>query len=177
MYQRSTQIFPLQFESILTGTYDQQHSHCSPFVADTIVLISNAGAAEYVGGALGEFVRIGDHNNRPHYKQRDTEGVTDHYLYYISAGWRVSPTLGGSLSWLKHRQDTDLPARANWRYYNGKKWLDDDGTLKLDYTTLSPCKLVRVASSGFWFLLHSSRLDDYRFASITLVCRVYVGCQ
>merc|ERR1712013_356110 len=131
-------------------------------IPDTIVLSSKAGAAEYVGGALGEFVRIGDHNNRPHYKQRDTEGVTDHYLYYISGGWRVSPTLGGSLSWLKNRQDTDLPPRANWRYYNGKKWLDDDGTLKLDYTTLSPCKLVRVASSGFWFLLHSSRLDDYR---------------
>ena len=36
---------------------------------------STAGAAEYRGDSLGEFVRMGDYyNNRPYYKQEDTEG-------------------------------------------------------------------------------------------------------
>ena len=52
-----------------------------PFVTDTIVFSSNAGAAEYVGGALGEFVRTGELNGRPYYKQRDTEGKVDIFLY------------------------------------------------------------------------------------------------
>ena len=118
-----------------------QYSHCSPFVADTIVFSSTAGAAEWLGSSLGEFVKIGEYNNRPYYKQRDTEGVTDHYLYYFSDGrwedgWLVSNILGKSSASLKNRQDTDLPPRANWLYGKNGKWSDDDRTLKLDYTTL-----------------------------------------
>merc|ERR1712012_1130386 len=67
---------------------------------------------------------------------------------YISGEWMVGPTLGESRAWLWKRQDTILPPKANWLYHNGKKWSDDDQTLKLDYTTLSPCELVRVAGSG-----------------------------
>jgi len=133
---------------------------------DTIVFSSTAGAAEWVGSNLGEFVRMGDYyNNRPYYKQRDTEGE-DRYLYYVSDGymdgWMVGDTLGGSYSLLCNRQDNDLPPRTNWLYENVDKWLDnsnkwisgskrwsdDDRTLKLEYTTLSPCKVVRVAGSG-----------------------------
>ena len=130
---------------------------------------STAGAAEYVGARLGEFVREGEHNNRPYYKQRDTEGRFDLYMYYISDGWWVSDILGKSSAYLGNRQDTDLPPRANWRYYNRKKWLNDDRMLKLDYTTLSPCKLVRVAGSGRVLNHQSSRMGDYRFASINFV--------
>jgi len=116
---------------------------------DTIVFSSTAGAAERQGGSLGEFIRMGDYyNNHPYYKQRDTEGQRDLYLFYISGEWMVGPTLGESSAWLWSRQDTILPPKANWLYHNGKKWSDDDQTLKLDYTTLSPCELVRVAGSG-----------------------------
>ena len=82
----------------------------------------------------------------------------------------VSGTLGKSSGWLKNRQDADLPPRANWLYADGKGgWFDDDRTLKLDYTTLSPCKLVRVAGSGRVLNHQSSRMGDYRFASINFV--------
>jgi len=149
VHQRTNSLLPFKFRSIFPGTYHRQHSHCSPFVADTIVFSSTAGAAERQGGSLGEFIRMGDYyNNHPYYKQRDTEGQRDLYLFYISGGWMVGPTLGKSNGGLWSRQDTVLPPRANWLYSNGKKWSDDDQTLKLDYTTLSPCELVRVAGSG-----------------------------
>ena len=118
---------------------------------------------------------MGYYNNRPFYKQEDTEGSEDLYMYYISDGlygWRVSGTLGESWGELLNTQDTDLPPRANWLYYNwdGNNDDDDDRTLKLDYTTLSsPCKLVRVAGSGRVLDHHSRSMGDYRFASITFV--------
>merc|ERR1712213_189002 len=56
-------------------------------IPDTIVFSSTAGAAEYKGARLGEFVREGEHNNRPYYKQRDTEGSEDVYVYSNSEGW------------------------------------------------------------------------------------------
>jgi len=128
---------------------------------DSIVLSSTAETAERQGGRLGEFVRMGKYNNRPYYKQEDTEGSEDLYMYYMSDGWWVGDTLGRSFGFLRNRQDTDLPPRANWLNYN-KKWLDDDRTLKLEYTTLSPCKLVRVAGSGRVLDHQSSRMGDYR---------------
>ena len=147
-----------------------QYSHCSPFVADTIVFSSTAGAAEYQGSYLGEFVRMGEHKNRPYYRQRDTEARKNIYLYNIHGGWWVSDSLDNSSAWLWNNQDTGLPPRANWLYTkNGKDWSDNDQTLKLDYTTLSPCKLVRVAGSSRVLDDHSSRVGDYRFASITFV--------
>ena len=159
--------FPFKLESMFTN--HRQHSQCSPFVADTIVFSSTAEAAEWVGGYLGEFVRMGNHNNRPYYKQRDTEGIEDLYMYY-SDRWWVSDTLGRSWGFLRNRQDTDLPPRANWLYAKNGKASDDDRTLKLDYTTLSsPCKLVRVAGSGRVLNHQSSKMGDYRFASITFV--------
>merc|ERR1712007_60474 len=49
--------------------------------SDTIVFSSTAGAAEYQGTSLGEFVRVGDYNGRPFYKQRDTEGSENTFLF------------------------------------------------------------------------------------------------
>ena len=122
---------------------------------------------------------MGDYyNNRPYYKQRDTEGSENLYMYYISGGWVVGPTLGNSSGGLGNRQDSDLPPRANWLYAKNRKFVDDDRTLKLDYTTLSsPCKLVRVAGSGRVLNHQSSKMGDYRFASITFVNSLQSICS
>ena len=143
---------------------------------------STAEAAEYQGGYLGEFVRMGEHNNRPYYRQRDTEDSRDVFLYYcISSGWWVNDILGESSGWLWNNKNTDLAPRANWAYWWGKekwkvfpicesknstdgKWSEDDQTLKLDYTTLSPCNLVTVAGSGGGWE-QRKRMGEYRFAS------------
>ena len=133
---------------------------------------STAEAAEYQGDALGEFVRSGRHNNRPYYKQRDTEGSEDVYVYSNSEGWWVSKIVGLSNGWMKNDQDTDLPPRANWLYRKDGKWNDDDQTLTLDNTTLSHHKLVTVAGSGCGLNHQESRMGDYRFASTTSVLKL-----
>ena len=83
-------------------------------VAATIVLSSTAGAAEQVGNSLGEFVEAGEHEGRPYYIQRDTEGRSDNFLYSEGGKWLVDNDLGGSYGRLKNRQDTPLPPRDNW---------------------------------------------------------------
>ena len=147
--------------------------HYPPLVADTIVFSSTAGAAEYQGTSLGEFVRVGDYNGRPFYKQRDTEGSENTFLFSEGGIWVVGQTLGGPTGMLANVQDTDLPPRANWFYVDGrdgtKTWRNNDQTLRLEYTTLSlPCRLVRVAGSGSVLIAQCDRIGIYRFAYITL---------
>ena len=75
------------------------------------MLSSTAGAAEYVGSRLGEFVEAGEHGGRPFYIQRDTEeGIKNNYLYSVGGNWVVGETLGGSSGvGLLNRQDSNLP--------------------------------------------------------------------
>ena len=57
---------------------------------------STAGAAEHQGGSLGEFEEAGEHGGRPYYRQKDTEGNKDAFLYSEGGKWLVSNTLGKS---------------------------------------------------------------------------------
>ena len=58
-------------------------------VAATIVLSSNASAAENQGDRLGEFIWVGVYEGRPFYKQRDTLGRTITWLYSEGDKWVV----------------------------------------------------------------------------------------
>ena len=82
-------------------------------VAATIVLSSTAQAAERVGNSLGEYVEAGEHRGRPYYKQRDTEGRSENFLYSEGGEWLVSSDLGDSYGRLKNPQDTPLPPNDN----------------------------------------------------------------
>ena len=79
----------------------------------TIVLSSTAQAAERVGNSLGEYVEAGEHRGRPYYKQRDTEGRSENFLYSEGGEWLVSSDLGDSYGRLKNPQDTPLPPTDN----------------------------------------------------------------
>ena len=126
---------------------------------------SVAGAAECQGHILGEFVEAGEHKGRPFYKQRDTEGSEDNFLYYSEAsGWVVSDLFGRSVGSLYNDQNTSLPMRSNWLYWDGKKWNNNDTSLTLEFTSLSPCKLVRVVGGEDVVEKVGSSLGDYRFA-------------
>ena len=78
-------------------------------VTATIVLSSTAKAAERKGDSLGEFVEAGEHGGRPYYRQRDTEGRSENFLYSEGGKWVVSDTLGDSYGRLRNHQDTPLP--------------------------------------------------------------------
>ena len=82
-------------------------------VSATIVLSSTAQAAERVGNSLGEYVEAGEHGGRPYYKQRDTEGRSENFLYSEGGEWVVSSDLGDSYGRLKNPQDTPLPPNDN----------------------------------------------------------------
>ena len=82
-------------------------------VAATIVLSSTAGAAEEVGNSLGEFVEAGEYEGRPYYRQRDTEGKRENFLYSKEGEWLVGDDLGDSYGRLRNPQDTPLPPNDN----------------------------------------------------------------
>ena len=143
-------------------------------VAATIVLSSTAGAAEHQGNKLGEFVEAGEHGGRPYYRQRDTEGNRENFLYRRGGEWVVSDTLGKSvgaglknpLSFFSFLQTGFKPPADEWLYYDGKKWNNNDTSLTLEFTSLSPCQLVRVEGEGDVVEKQGSRLGDYRSALI-----------
>ena len=147
-----------------------KESEISVACTETIVLSSTEGAAEYVGARLGEYVRAGaDFNGRPYYIQRDTEGSQQSYLFYHNDGlWFGGNDLGDiSAGGLMIRQDTPLPPKTNWLYANGNEFVEDDTSLKLEFTSLSPCTQGEVTWEGDLDAdaeKHSSSLGDYRFA-------------
>lgn len=132
----------------------------------TVVLSSTAGAAEYQGARLGEFVEAGEHGGRPFFTQRDTEGVSDKFLYSEGGKWWVSDILGESSGWLRNKQDSPFPPSGTWEFWSSsripKGWQDDDTSLTLTFFTLSPCKMVRVTGRGDVVEKQRSKLGDYR---------------
>ena len=82
----------------------------------------------------------------------------------------VSDTLGESKGFLRNLQNTNTPPSTQWKYGNGNKFLDDDTSLTLEFTSLSPiCQLVRVAGEGAVVEKHGSSLGDYRSEYISVL--------
>ena len=75
----------------------------------------------------------------------------------------VSDTLGKSVGELTNYRDSVQPPMEQWLYWDGdgKKNRDDDTSLTLKFTTLSPCQLVRVEWDG--------DVSDYRSVHISVL--------
>ena len=116
-----------------------------------------------MGTHLGEYVEAGEYEGRPSFKQRDTEGSVGRFLYSAGGKWRVSATLGGSRFNLINNQDTPLPPNDQWLYWNGdtNTMNDDDTSLTLEFTALSPCQLITVAGQGDVGAKQGDQLGDY----------------
>ena len=83
-------------------------------VAATIVLSSNASAAENQGDRLGEFLRVGEYEGREFYKQRDTLGRTITWLYSKGDKWVVRQDLPEKNSFcFEHCPNFPLPPVHN----------------------------------------------------------------
>ena len=76
----------------------------------------------------------------------------------------LSETLGSSYGWLFNDKNTSLPMRTGWLYFDGEKRNSNDTSLTLEFTSLSPCQLVRVAGEGEVVERQEDKLGDYRFA-------------
>ena len=128
------------------------------FNAATIVLSSTAGAAEHQGSKLGEYVEAGEHEGRPYFRQRDTRGSADMFLYSEGGKWRASGTLGGTGGNLRNNQSTSLPPTDQWHYYSDNDTWNSDTSLTLEFNPLSPCQLIKVVGEG----VSDNSLGDYR---------------
>ena len=120
-----------------------------------------------MGIELGEFVEAGDIGGHSYYVQRDSEGRKPMYLYFEDNCWQVSETLGNRNNYIKNCQNTRLPPKRNWEYIKNDGWTNDDTSLTLTFTTLSPCKMVRVTGRGDVVEKRPESLGDYRSVNIT----------
>merc|ERR1711953_372215 len=84
------------------------------------------------------------------------------YLYFEDNCWQVSETLGNRNNYIKNCQNTRLPPKRNWEYIKNDGWTNDDTSLTLTFTTLSPCKMVRVTGRGDVVEKQPESLGDYR---------------
>ena len=130
--------------------------------AATIVLSSIGGAADWQGDKLGEFVKAGEHEGRPYYRQRDTEGNPETFLYSAGGKWWVWEKLGQSTGALKNEQNSPEPPSNGWLYQRGG-YADDDTSLALKFTALSPLPLGKVSGEGDMVRKLRGSLGDYRF--------------
>ena len=99
----------------------------------------------------------------PEFGQCPKEGVI------FSERSSLSETLGSSYGWLFNYQNTTLPIKTGWLWLDGKKRNSNDTSLTLEFTSLSPCQLVRVAGESEVVKKQWDKLGDYRFAFIILL--------
>ena len=130
------------------------------------MLSSTAGAAEWQGDRLGEYVEEGTSGGRVYYRQRDDTGKEDTFLYYNGAcgdekRWLVGRELGECYGLgLRNPADTATPPESGWQYY-GDEWQSDDRSLGLEWGGLEPCRRVEVAARGEAAKKHKSKLGSY----------------
>ena len=129
-----------------------------------LVFSSVAGAAEYQGDLLGQFVERGNYNGRMSYVQQDNVGQKDFFIYYHSQGvWLVGPSLGGTRNHLQNPSDSLAPPRSGWGYWGrNRTFLDFDSTLSLQPGALEPCHKVVVEGDKKVRSLQESSLGAYK---------------
>ena len=116
-------------------------------------------------------MKAGDHKGQPHYRQRDTEGDSETYLYKEHCKWLVSDSLGEPAGWLKNSQNTALPPTGGWQFWNFKKAkYDNDTSLILEFTSFFPnliehpysCQTMGVSGKGEVVEDQGGKLGEYR---------------
>ena len=129
-----------------------------------MVFSSRAGAAEYQGDFLGEFLERGDYNGRMSYIQRDNVGQKDIFLYYHKQGvWLVGPVLGGTRNHLQNPRDSLTPPKKGWGFWGRKRFsLEFDLTLSLEYGSIVPCQEVIINGEGEVRHIQEGSLGTYK---------------
>ena len=99
---------------------------------------------------LGEYVKEG---RRPFYRQRDTVGKKDNFLYFSGQRWWVSDVLGEMTGFLRSSlvsgDGLSSPPRSGWEYLGtGLAWQEEDTSLVIERGSLEPCRRVEVAAIG-----------------------------
>ena len=127
------------------------------------MLSSTGTVADFHGSDLGEFVKTGEHEGKPYYRQRDSKMSHDLFLFYVlgnstldptgnTTGWYVGPVLGDSgNSSLFSGRDTPSPPGDQWQFYDWDEetWSEVDNSFTLEYNLLAPCQSLRVSGHPY----------------------------
>ena len=102
---------------------------------------------------LGEYVKEGGGVGRSYYRQRDTVGKKDNFLFFSGQRWWVSDVLGERTGFLRSSLVTGdssaAPPRSGWEYLGtGLAWQKEDTSLVMEWGALEPCSRVEVAARG-----------------------------
>ena len=101
---------------------------------------------------LGEYVKEGGGVGRSYYRQRDTVGNKDNFLYFIGGRWWISDVLGENTGYMRSSRTTRGsvgPPQSGWEYLgSGLAWQGEDTSLVLKWGALEPCSRVEVAAIG-----------------------------
>ena len=74
----------------------------------------------------------------------------------------VYRTLGESRGYLTNYIGSYKPPHNSWKYAKDGWFSGDDSSLTLEFTTLSSCRLVKVAGEGDVTKVYSKSLGNYR---------------
>ena len=114
---------------LIMDRMDQLYKQRGKEVKDMLpITISSAGpSAEHRGECLGLYDFIGRHNNAPAYRQRNTDPLTQRFLYKSMAGmWSVGPKLVPQCrGWLFSNSKTPSVPLDNWRFLKDDSWVPD----------------------------------------------------
>ena len=114
-----------------------------------IVISSTGGAAQHVGGGLGQFEYD---EQQKYYQQTSTEQGLENfqakYLYPVKDNeWWVSSTPGEKKGWLHNSNPSKSLPTSGWQYYHDKS-CHDDPTLTISPGPLSLARQLTVTATG-----------------------------
>ena len=139
------------------------------FVSATVVVSSTGGAAQHLGGRLGQYEYLED---KGYYVQSNTEDSRAVYLYPVKDDyWYIGPNPGEDRGWFFNPKSSKTPPARNWQYSDNET-MQDDMTLSVIPGPLPPLPrhfMVR-ASGATAEILPSSYLGIF-----TMTQRWYNG--
>ena len=111
---------------------------------------------------MGEFVeQEREYRGRPYFKQRDTEGNAEIFLYFEGDSWWVNNKFGERHGGLRNNRTSSRPPTYGWLYGDGKGWNNNDTSFTV-YNFASPlCNAMKVTGKGGVVEKHSRSLGIY----------------
>ena len=110
-------------------------------------------AAEHQGGKLGLYLRAGQHNGKPFYKQLHTVPTQhDWFLYADDKGWWwVSASFGGTQPQLMSNSSNGSVPVSGWQYFSrDNRWHHDPDFRMTPITDISSviCSSINITLDG-----------------------------
>jgi hypothetical protein len=109
-----------------------------------LVVSSTGPTCEYMGQCLGQYGLISDNT----YKQENSRGGGDLFIYKAAETWFVSDTIGKYGGSLKNSTNSESVPVTGWQYADGTGTWPSDPDLTISAPALSPCSAITILATG-----------------------------